>query len=492
MGWAPGHAIAYASLELAYLAVLGSVVSARHWTPSPPWPSPSTLPPPGIALLHAELDQVRNDHAHMRGVRRAMARRVYFVDVASTLPSALQTSLSPLEATATWRDDVLEIVDPALYGAIYGRTRFAPRQHRFRVDSAPSIVGLSLVTESALRGVTCPVLQMLPTPILWDNTTESVTLESYINNVPASNEAAYEALTDSLRVVLPLLDVALGLDCDDYSPHRLTRDLTSTKTLRKMYRKQRGLPQNATVSAAELDAFIKSLKLQHPSYPRESVRMSSRPWPSPFVTTAEPTHQGICHVTAYRASAATSTTAWRRGSGAINEAARFTALVFYDVTNVEAQLECLETFASVCTEIDSATQEEIFLKKPRPQWNSQVTDRLPVYQGRVVLLASSVAHRLRLRALDATQPSGLKLVAWDFVSDRTGGILTTADVFPQQQGALQASLHGTWLESLLPDIFDMVVAFLGCSAISESEAQAAAAATKANRDAIVRASIGMP
>ncbi|KDO24814.1 hypothetical protein SPRG_09647 [Saprolegnia parasitica CBS 223.65] len=58
----------------------------------------------------------------------------------------------------------------------------------------------------------CPILQMLPTPVTWDTTTNPVVLERDIQNVPRANAT-------SLEVMLPLLSA--GASFGETFPNRV-------------------------------------------------------------------------------------------------------------------------------------------------------------------------------------------------------------------------------------------------------------------------------
>ncbi|KDO17618.1 hypothetical protein SPRG_15520 [Saprolegnia parasitica CBS 223.65] len=126
------------------------------------------------------------------------------------------------------------------------------------------------------------------------------------------------------------------------------------------------------------------------------------------------------------------------------------AFDFHDVVDVEAVLQCFERFDRVNLVVDTLlTHTEVVLR-------------------------SSVAHRLRLRARNASQPSALKVLSWFFINESTGGILSTTDVFcSKTMPSMPLSTARGW----------------ACYRPSETEAVAAAVAANDARQAMVDASL---
>ncbi|EQC24889.1 hypothetical protein SDRG_17225 [Saprolegnia diclina VS20] len=362
--YAPDHARAYAKIELEYMAVLCTLLDEPFW-----W-TKETLPslPPGVCdtdVIHGELQFIRDEFVRPLGLVPNTTRGVYHADDALSvdLLSSLSQLLTPLEVDASWNDNVLEVVDPAMHGAVYGQSRFNLHPHNMRVGTSTSAtVQHEMPPSTTLTDAACPHLQMLPTPVTWDASLRQVTLESYINNIHPSQSALYAVLAETLSTVLPLLDAARWVPRKDNRRIRLGGGHENElRLLRDAYLKHHGLDPSTTVLQKTLRAFKKAqgpitsqLQPAPPTLhaakefwknyvPRRDDDDDDGSWRLP---SKPQSHQVLCHVQCLRATpeAPTMTTAWRRGSGATNEAIKFTAVALYGADNISVRIEFRETF----------------------------------------------------------------------------------------------------------------------------------------------------
>ena len=366
-GWLPQgvNATAYAKLELEYMAALCTLLDEPFW-----W-TKETLPslPPGVStgdtdVIYGELRLIRDEFVRPLGIVPNTTRGVYHADDALSvdLLSSLSHLLTPLEADASWVANVLEVVDPAMYGAVYGQSRFSLHPHNMRLGtSTDATVRHEMPPSAALADAVCPHLQMLPTPVTWDASLRQVTLESYVNNIHPSQSALYAVLAETLSTVLPLLDAARWVPRNDNWRIRLGGGHENElRLLRDAYLKHHGLDASTPVVQKTLRAFKKAQgpitsQLQ-PALPTlDAVKRfwkdympridddEERCWRLP---SKPQSHQVLCHVQCLRATpkAPAMSTAWRRGSGAANEAVQFTAVVLYGADNVSVGVDLCEAF----------------------------------------------------------------------------------------------------------------------------------------------------
>ncbi|EQC41751.1 hypothetical protein SDRG_00615 [Saprolegnia diclina VS20] len=415
-GWRT-DSIAYSELELHYMASLCAVLDA------PDWRSHSRLYSP---LLQQEVDHIRHSNPH--NWTPNTARGVYHVDWGNNdICAALRTHLAPLKGA--WNGPVHTIVEPMRGGSIEGHTRYSVVPHGGRVGLATDVVRHSTTVDHPLvAAVTCPHVQLLPTPVIWDPETGRATFESYIVDVLWTRTAVYNALANALSDILPLLNRAATLEASP-TPSRLCAPASDVAGVRV------ALPPS--FEAAVLRSFSRR------SQPLE-------------------THlQVLCSVESLHAPPTPWATPWRRGTGAINEAVRYTALVFYDLVDVEARVELRETFERVNTYPNPEdADEEVFgpeISDKRTQDTGFVTARL----GRVVLIPTNATYRLSLRRVDANQNGHCKILTWHLVDAHHGGLLSTAEVYPQQRAWFLEAIQGTRFTALPTDLLELVLLCVG-------------------------------
>lgn len=192
--------------------------------------------------------------------------------------------------------------------------------------------------------------------------------------------------------------------------------------------------------------------------------------------------QVLCRVESLHAPPTPWTTEWRRSTGAINEFVRLSALVFYDLVNVEARLELRETFeranthpspedastevrASVLVSIDTTTGlRSVFGPGKRTQDTGFVTAR----QGRVVVIHTNVAYRITLRRIDATRDGHCKVLTWYLVDPYYGGLLSTVEVYPRQKTWFLDAMQGTRLAALPMDLLELVLLCVGAGFVDDA------------------------
>ncbi|KDO32305.1 hypothetical protein SPRG_02784 [Saprolegnia parasitica CBS 223.65] len=285
----------------------------------PTSPLPTTgLTRDGLALLRAEVHFRKSQK--LFGMTATTTRGVFFMDdpKVAAVHAALTHHLAPLEAAAQWDGPRLDVVDLARYGVVYDRTLYSATQHAGRLGVPTAKASSSRVDASEWSSVTCALEQFLPTPVTWDAVTGRVTLESYLNNIPVAMTALYETLSDSLSLVLPLLNRAESFHVEDSRPRiQLSKKAAS----------------RATVQAAV-----------PPELPR-AKGFKFQPISTCSVHGPPSRRQVYCSVLGYRTTTTPVVTPWQRATGAVNEGVSHTALVFYDVVNVAVRVELAETFA---------------------------------------------------------------------------------------------------------------------------------------------------
>ncbi|EQC27703.1 hypothetical protein SDRG_14457 [Saprolegnia diclina VS20] len=462
--WSLWHAsyegfTAYSRLELQYMMALSSALD------DPTSPRPTTgLTRDGLALLRAEVNFRKSQE--LFGMTATTTRGVFFLDdpKIAAVHATLMHQLAPLEATAQWDGPRLDVVDPALYGVVYDRTLYYVTQHGGRLGVPTAKAPSSRVDQSEWSSVTCDLEQFLPTPVTWDALTGRATLDSYLNNIPVSMKALYETLSDSLSLVLPLVNHAETFHVEDSRPRiRLSKKAAS----------------HATVKAAVVPELprAKGFKFQ-PISTRSVFGPPSR-------------RQVYCGVQGYRATTAPTVTPWQRTTGAVNEGVSRTALVFYDVRNVVVRVELAETFAYART-CPSLNDPAIEVHCPnRDVVQTQVTGHVTAHASRVLILQCAAAYRFVLTPVDASGPGHCKVLTWHCVSPDVDALLSTAEVFPQQKAQfLDDTVHGTRLATLPDAVLDLVLSFFGRLFLDDVQARDIASVSKQKRAAMVRRSMG--
>ncbi|KDO18044.1 hypothetical protein SPRG_21772 [Saprolegnia parasitica CBS 223.65] len=514
-------------LELEYMAALCTLLDEPFWWKKEALP---TLPPGAFmddtAVIHGELQLIRDTVVRPLGLVPNTTRGVYHADDALSvdLLSSLGHHLAPLEAAASWADNVLEVVDPAMYGAVYGQSRFSVHPHNMQEGiSSSAIIRHKTPSSMALADAVCPHLQMLPTPVTWDPSSRQVTLESYVNNIHPSQSALYTVLAKTLSTVLPLLDAARWVPRKDI--RRIERGgghENELRLLRDAYLQHHGLDPSAPVLQKTLRAFKKAQgpitsQLQPAPPTLECAQRfwkgyaphfddDGRNWQLP---SKPQSHQVLCHVQCLRVTpeAPTMTTVWRRGSGAVNEAIDFTAVILHGADNVSLRIEFRETYKYVDFGPHKRNPAiEVLLSDKVPGRVSQDTGFVTLRPGRLLLIRSSAAYRLHLHSADSSREGVAKLLFWGFVRPsgttakaiscfaREGemidnAILSTADVPPQQRAWLLDLVNATPLGRVPTVVQELVIDFVGHATLSTDEARAAAIVAKAAREVIVAASL---
>ncbi|KDO32311.1 hypothetical protein SPRG_02790 [Saprolegnia parasitica CBS 223.65] len=189
------------------------------------------------------------------------------------------------------------------------------------------------------------------------------------------------------------------------------------------------------------------------------------PWSGPLHTIVEPMRcgsiEGRTRVESLHAPPTPWATEWRRGTGAINEAVRLSALVFYDLVNVEARLELRETFERANTHPSPDDEATEVFGREISEKRTQETGFLTAHIGRVVLIHTNVAYRVTLRRVDATRGGHCNVLAWHLVDAHNGGLLSTAEVYPQQRAWFLEAIQGTRLTALPTDLLELVLLCVG-------------------------------
>ncbi|EQC33406.1 hypothetical protein SDRG_08921 [Saprolegnia diclina VS20] len=437
-GWLPQgvNASAYSKLELEYMAALCTLLDKPFW-----W-TKETLPslPPGVSIcdtdiIHGELQVIRDEFVRPLGLVPNTTRGVYHADDALSvdLLSSLSQLLTPLEVDASWDDNVLEVVDPAMHGAVYGQSRFNLHPHNMRVGTSTSAtVQHEMPPSTTLTDAACPHLQMLPTPVTWDASLRQVTLESYINNIHPSQSALYAVLAETLSTVLPLLDAARWVPRKDSRRIRLGGGHENElRLLRDAYLKHHGLDPSTTVLQKTLRAFKKTQgpitsQLQPAPPTLDAVKRFWKDYVPRFddddgswrLPSKPQSHQVLCHVQCLRATpeAPAMTTVWRRGSGATNEAVQFTAVALYGADNVSLRIEFRETYEKADFGPHKRNPAiEVLLSDSIAERVSQDTGFVTLRPGRLLLIRSSAAYRIHLQSGNSSREGVAKLLSWSFV-----------------------------------------------------------------------------
>ncbi|EQC41753.1 hypothetical protein, variant [Saprolegnia diclina VS20] len=441
---------AYARLELQYMAVLSAVLDDPNWLKAP---LPTTnLAPDGLALLRAEVAYLKTQKTS--GFTPSTSRGVFFKDdpKIAVLHRALQYQLAPLEAAAQWHDHRLDVVDPAMYGAVYGHTQYSFEPHRGRLGVPTETVWHSDIEYYNLAPVTCFTQQFLPTNVAWDAATGRATLKSYVNNVPPSMCELYETLTASLSFVLPLLHHVESTPHDDQPRIRLSQ--TASRRLKGT---------------------------KPPVLP--SVKGFEFPRIATWDTDVPSQRQVLCGVQCYRTilPGLPTVTAWQRPTSAINEAIGTTALVLYDARNVTARVEFAQTFAATNTCPRPSDPSTEVLCRKRNVVQSQTTGAVTLSPSRIVFFDCATAYRIVLSPIDASHPGHCKVLSWAFVSKDMDPLLSTAEVYPQQKHWFYDAVQGSRLATLPTVVVDHVLSFFGDFILDDAKAQAIANASKATR-----------
>ncbi|KDO24500.1 hypothetical protein SPRG_20905 [Saprolegnia parasitica CBS 223.65] len=366
---------------------------------------------------------------------------------------------------------------------------------------------------------------MLPTPVTWDPSSRQVTLESYVNNIHPSQSALYTVLAETLSTVLPLLDAARWV------PRKGGRRIqygggheNELRLLRDAYLQHHGLDPSAPVLQKTLRAFKKAQgpitsQLQ-PAPPTldaakqfwtDSVSChddgdDDRSWRLP---SKPQSHQVLCHVQCLRVTpeAPTMTMAWRRASGAVNEAIDFTAVILYGADNVSLRVEFRETYEYADFGPHKRNPAiEVLLSDKVPGRVSQDTGFVTVRPLRLLLIRSSAAYRFHLQSSDSSREGVAKLLSWGLVRPSEmiakaigcfasqgavidNAILSTADIPPQQRAWLLDLVNATPLGRLPSVVQELVLDFVGHATLSTDEAAAVATVAKVAREVLVAASL---
>ncbi|KAJ2442599.1 hypothetical protein GGF42_006900 [Coemansia sp. RSA 2424] len=323
---------------------------------------------------------------------------------------------------------MLNLIDPSLFPLIYSRSKLCRQssmsvQASFKVEVPGEFPGSIDKWREALNGT--------------DNT---VTIESYINNLhPVNHAPLYPIIASVFSKFIPLLE-------------QVVTDLVHPRQLRvvpdrsKYYRSDEPLPEYDDQLDREYLEWREHATFVHPQ-------------PEPFVAPERPISphslrgrrlQVIVRMSNIELTLENPVYAgadWNL-AGLANERIIATGVFFYDVANIaESSLSFREAFSPWDFEADNFDVDTISLVygiDKEDFWNaeplSQEIGGVTIEDGRCLVFPSILQHRMpALKQADATKPGHCKMLTFYFV-DPSIRIPSTEIVPPQQRSWLLEDL----------------------------------------------------
>ncbi|EQC31492.1 hypothetical protein, variant [Saprolegnia diclina VS20] len=458
---------AYTIVELQYLAVLSAVLSKRAWSTKladddvrATWQVESGLNQEQFAYLEQEL-RVYQRLVEESAMCPGSAHGAFTTDalIGSSLIAELQARTASLEADAVRRgdyhphsdDQVLDIVHPSLYCAIYNRTLFSQTPNAAYGDRIltwnPSNIP---ATVNAADNDVSTSYQWLPSPLMVDAAGRA-RFTSYVNNLPPSAPVleTIEAAFASLR---PLFEAAVASKTTTplvRIPHPGRFRVSRFKYASEQYTAQTGLSNYETDA---FRAFHKDLfdDVDDNELPFITPVLPPRFTPPPVPVPVTPLSERELHVIVKIASINLTPEKPKYAGGAwhiegmANEAIVATGLIYYDVRNIsESRLRFRHVFdptEALETEgyLDEGGLEAVYGVTNGVSENVQETGFITATTGRAVVFPNFLQHRVDpFELVDKTAPGQRKILAF-FLVDPSRAVVSTAHVPPQQ--AMWASL----------------------------------------------------
>ncbi|OQR80883.1 hypothetical protein ACHHYP_17091 [Achlya hypogyna] len=481
---------AYTLLELRYMNVLSAVLAKSAWPAKlatdavrAKWMAESGLAPGECALLTAELRHLATGYI-AKGYWSGTAHGVFVSDalVGSALLANLQAQIAPLEAAAEARGDfhphsqqqVLDVVHPSLYCAVYGRTKCA--------RAAGAIVGDRVLSWQQLarrREDVSSTFQWLPTPVTVDGT-GAVTFRSYVNNLPPAHTELTGSLEALMGRMLPLFEAALATKATVPNmrvPHKSSFRFTKKAHAQQVYTAETG---TSDYDSDAFDDFFAALYPGDGSGPEPPVCIPPLattfvpPPPTPVVPLLNRDLHVIVKIATIRLTPAAPTYAggaWHV-EGMENESIVATGILYYDVDNItESRLGFRQVLdaedAFSFWNHDETGLESVYGVRNGESLNVQDTGFVAAVPGRIVVFPNFLQHRVDgFELRDPTRAGERKIVAF-FLVNPSHAVISTAHVPPQQAewatAALTAALG-------LPTLVAQTIGAFG-GAMSHAEAR---------------------
>ncbi|OQR99613.1 hypothetical protein THRCLA_06443 [Thraustotheca clavata] len=478
----------YTLAELEYMHALCEVVNKPHWyikyldpTIRSKWQTELHWDDKKFNFLMEELDFYMkifklNDGGSIIPIS---SNGVYITDrlVESSLVNELKALLTPLEAKAIERgdyhpmsdDQVIDIVHPSMYCAVYGRTKYVlpPKSSNDTPVGDQVLIWKEQWETSYLKDIS-KAFQWLPTPIKVD-TNGNASFTSYINNIHPSQTTLYNKLQELFSIMLPLFELTIAATKQEplqryevahcveeystseeelaYARHVLGPDADEDHELYdevdfygEGYLQFRWTLYNQAKEAGKED-------VQPPiDFPKLQDHFPIPTTPIPSNSLVNSTLQVITKVATIQLTP--EKPKYAGGSwhieGMANEAIVATGILYYDMHNItSSKLQFRQAFAE---DIELGYEqsrhlgiEQVYgLRNEEP--SVQQTGFITALEGRCVVFPNFQQHRVApFELIDLSMPGHRKIIAF-FLIDPSLSLLSTANVPPQQHEWLVSSL----------------------------------------------------